>query len=200
MGRGVGDERSERFVGAMTAPGQDYVGAAAAKADVILNVGHDITEKAPFLMSADRPQTVIHMNTFPAHGDAIYFPQLQVVGDLANSLVQLERLIENTVRADHTFALQMASKMRDSIARSSDEPGSGPVRPQFLLARVTLSSPWTTASTSSGLHVICRSMRLEHTSSTRRSVRWGPLCRPPSQRLWSIRIARFSPLPVTAVS
>ena len=55
MGKGVGDERSERFVGAMTTPGLDYVGAAAAEADVILNVGHDIMEKAPFLMSADQP-------------------------------------------------------------------------------------------------------------------------------------------------
>ena len=53
MGKGVGDERSERFVGAMTMPGLDYVGAAATRADVILNVGHDITEKAPTRTAAE---------------------------------------------------------------------------------------------------------------------------------------------------
>ncbi len=136
MGRGVGDERSERFIGAMTTPGLDYVGAAAAKADVILNVGHDITEKAPFLMSPDGPQTVIHVNTFPAHGDAIYFPQLQIVGDIANSVRQLERRVESTVNADHSFTLQMARKMRESIARSSDDSGTETLRPQYLVARV----------------------------------------------------------------
>ena len=136
MGKGVGDERSEQFVGAMTMSGLDYVGAAAARADVILNVGHDIAEKAPFLMSPDRPQTVIHVNTFPAHGDAIYFPQLQVVGDLASSLRQLERRVECTSNADHSFTLEMARKMRESITRSSDDPGAGLIRPQYLVARV----------------------------------------------------------------
>jgi len=136
MGKGVGDERSEMFVGTMTAPGADYVGAAAAQADVILNVGHDITEKAPFLMSRDRPQTVIHVNTFPAHGDAIYFPQVQVVGDIAHTVRELELRLKGANGADHGFALEMARQMRESILRSSDDPGTGPIRPQYVVARV----------------------------------------------------------------
>lgn len=135
MGKGVGDERSDLFVGSLTMPGMDYVGAAAAKADVILNVGHDIMEKAPFLMSADRRQTVIHVNTFPAHGDAIYFPQLQVVGDIAHTLRELETRVVTNNDVDHSFTLRMAARMRASIAQSSDDPGSDLVRPQYLVAR-----------------------------------------------------------------
>ena len=133
MGRGVGDERSDRFIGAMTSPGLDYTGAAAAKADVILNVGHDITEKAPFLMSSDSAQTVIHVNTFPAHGDAIYFPQLQVVGEVAHTLRQLEGRLGGTIEADHSFATEMARRMRESIYLTSEDPGTEAVRPQYTL-------------------------------------------------------------------
>jgi len=136
MGKGVGDERSGRFVGSITTSGLDYVGAATAHADVILNVGHDLSEKAPFLMSAERPQTVIHVNTFPAHGDSIYFPQLQVVGEIANSLQQLASLVGDTTGADHSFSLEMAAKMRESISRSDDDSGSDLVRPQYLVTRV----------------------------------------------------------------
>lgn len=136
MGKGVGDERSDEFVGTLTSPGLDYVGAAVLAADLVLNVGHDIAEKAPFVMSRDRSQLVIHVNTFPAHGDAIYFPQLQVVGEVSHSLRQLEDRLHGRSRADHTFSLEMARKMRDSIERSSDDPGTGPIRPQFVVARV----------------------------------------------------------------
>lgn len=136
MGKGVGDERSDGFVGTLTSPGQDYVGAAALSADLVLNVGHDIAEKAPFLMSRDRSQVMIHVNTFPAHGDAIYFPQLQVVGEISNSLRALEDRLGAMSKADHSFSLEMARKMRESIKRSSDNPGTGPIRPQFVVARV----------------------------------------------------------------
>ncbi len=103
---------------------------------MILNVGHDITEKAPFLMSSDSAQIVIHVNTFPAHGDAIYFPQLQVVGDVAHTLRQLESRFDRTIDADHSVALEMARRMRESIDLTSEDPGTEAVRPQYLVARV----------------------------------------------------------------
>lgn len=136
MGKGVGDERSDRFVGALTMSGQDYVGAAISQADLILNVGHDIAESPPFLMSPDKPQRVIHINTFPAHGDAVYFPQLQVVGDLGYSMREIQRRVVATPNGDHDFALDMARRTRASILATSDEPGEQLVRPQYLVARV----------------------------------------------------------------
>jgi acetolactate synthase-1/2/3 large subunit len=153
MAKGVGDEEDVSFIGSITMPGMDYVGAAASKADVILNLGHDVAEKAPFLMRQDSRQAVIHVNTFPAHADHIYFPQHQVVGDIAHTLGRLtdlcsgERspgsrfgavleklgLVSGAKPAwDHSHALAMGKKMRESINRGSEDAESFPAKPQYL--------------------------------------------------------------------
>jgi len=162
MAKGVGDEEDKNFIGSITMPGMDYVGAAATKADVILNVGHDIAEKAPFLMRLDSKQTVIHVNTFPAHADHIYFPQHQVVGDVAHTLNRLTELCSgqhspgHRFRAlldklglssgtkpawDHSHALAMGAKMRESMQRGADDADSFPVKPQYLAAAARKALP-----------------------------------------------------------
>jgi len=162
MAKGVGDEEDENFIGSITMPGMDYVGAAAGKADVILNIGHDISEKAPFVMRPDSGQTVIHVNSFPAHADHIYFPQLQLVGDIAHSLQRMtdlcrgdrepkhsfrtfmkERGVAPGTRPDwdHRFARDMGAKMRDSMARGADDASSFPVKPQYLVSAARAALP-----------------------------------------------------------
>ena len=142
MGKGVGDEADKNFIGAITMPGMDYVGVAASKADVILNVGHDISEKAPFLMCPDGTQTVIHVNTFPAHADHIYFPQLQLVGDIVHTLNRMKEMSTGlTSDWDHHFALAMGQKMRESMARGAGDATSFPAKPQYLAAAARAALP-----------------------------------------------------------
>ncbi len=136
MGKGVGDERSTRFVGSSTLPDQDYVGGAAIKADVILNVGHDVYEKAPFLMSKNDRRKVVHINTCTAHRHDIYSPQYELVGDIAASMEGLRRRLDGVEGFDHTFALSMAISMRASLERTSTRAGDRLARPQYVAAQV----------------------------------------------------------------
>jgi len=93
MGKGVIDERHEKYLGTAALSDNDYVHCAIAKADLIINVGHDTIEKPPFIMERNNGQQIIHINFYPAHTDSIYFPQCQVIGDIANALWQIkERL------------------------------------------------------------------------------------------------------------
>jgi acetolactate synthase-1/2/3 large subunit len=147
MAKGVGDEADENFIGSITMPGMDYVGAAAGKSDLILNIGHDIAEKAPFLMRPDSNQTVIHVNTFAALADHIYFPQQQVVGDIAHTLRRLTELCQSQFASgsrpdwDHGFARDMGAKMRESIDRGADDASSFPVKPQYLAKAARAALP-----------------------------------------------------------
>ena len=162
MGKGVGDESDENFIGSITMPGMDYVGAAAKNADVILNIGHDIAEKAPFLMRPESGQIVIHVNAFPAHADHIYFPQHQVVGDITHTLRRMTEMCQGSHVPrhsfgallsklgmatggspdwDHGFARSMGTKMRASIARGADDAKSFPAKPQFLAAAARAALP-----------------------------------------------------------
>lgn len=94
MGKGVVDERHSLCLGTAALSGGDFVHCAIDHADLIVNVGHDVVEKPPFIMNHRDDRKVIHVNYFPAEVDAVYFPQLNVVGDIAFSAQQLTRHVE----------------------------------------------------------------------------------------------------------
>ena len=50
MGKGVVDERSPYFLGTAALSDNDYLHCAINRADLIINVGHDVMEKPPFFM------------------------------------------------------------------------------------------------------------------------------------------------------
>ena len=61
MGKGVIDERSSYFLGTAALSDTDYLHCAIERADLIINIGHDVIEKPPFFME-EGGKNVIHMN------------------------------------------------------------------------------------------------------------------------------------------
>ncbi|MBA3487485.1 MAG: acetolactate synthase large subunit [Lysobacter sp.] len=94
MGKGVVDERHPLYMGTAALSDHDFLHCAIDQADLIINVGHDVVEKPPFFMQHGGKQ-VIHVNFLPAQVDEVYFPQLNVVGDIAFSVQQLARLVQD---------------------------------------------------------------------------------------------------------
>ncbi|MGU7783043.1 acetolactate synthase large subunit [Burkholderia sp. PU8-34] len=92
MGKGVIDEMHPLWLGNATLSDGDFVHRAIEHADCIINVGHDVIEKPPFFMRAD-DKTVIHVNFLGAQVDPVYFPQIEVVGDIANAVWQMKEAI-----------------------------------------------------------------------------------------------------------
>lgn len=92
MGKGVLNESDPRFAGNTALSDGDFVHRAIERADLIINVGHDVVEKPPFFMHHN-DKKVIHVNFDPAAVDPVYFPQLEVVGDIANSIWQIKEAI-----------------------------------------------------------------------------------------------------------
>ncbi|WP_166263408.1 acetolactate synthase large subunit [Marinobacter caseinilyticus] len=108
MGKGVVDERHPRYLGNAALSAGDFVHCAIDHADLVINVGHDVVEKPPFFMTPGGKQ-VIHINFSPADVDPVYFPQHEVVGDIANSV---DWLAEHCGQSDHhDFSNLMAVKL-----------------------------------------------------------------------------------------
>lgn len=91
MGKGIIDERHDLYLGTAALSDDDFLHEAIDNADLIINVGHDTIEKPPFFMHAGDNRKVIHVNFFPAEIGEVYFPQLNVIGDIANSIEQLTK-------------------------------------------------------------------------------------------------------------
>ncbi|HVI60567.1 MAG TPA: acetolactate synthase large subunit, partial [Candidatus Saccharimonadales bacterium] len=91
MGKGVADEGSELYLGTTALSSDDFVHRALEAADLIIMLGHDITEKPPVI--ANSGHKIAHLNFYPAEIDNVYQPTLEVIGDISHVLWELsERL------------------------------------------------------------------------------------------------------------
>jgi len=93
MGKGTVPGGTELYMGTAALSERDYVHDAIEQADLIVAIGHDTSEKPPFLMNDDRPR-VIHVAYQPATVEQVYFPQAEVVGDIGHSLALLADRLE----------------------------------------------------------------------------------------------------------
>ncbi len=98
MGKCVIDESHPMWLGNATLSDGDFVHCAIDHVDCIINIGHDVIEKPPFFMRRGDAgeKTVIHVNFLGAQVDPVYFPQIEVVGDIANAVWQMKELLEKS--------------------------------------------------------------------------------------------------------
>ncbi len=134
MGKGVVDETHELFLGNAALSDNDFLHRAIVKADLIINVGHDVVEKPPFFMVDDRLK-VIHVNFSSAVVDPVYFPQIEVVGDIANSIWRIKERLVTQGHWDFDHFRTVQQRLSAHILEGSDDDGF-PVRPQRLVADV----------------------------------------------------------------
>ena len=139
MGKGVVDERDPLFLGNTALSAGDFVHRATESADVIVNIGHDVVEKPPFFMAAGGVE-VIHIHFFTAVVDSVYFPQVEVVGDIANSLWQIGDAITPQPHWDFSRFLRIREAAEAHVLLGADDDRF-PVYPQRLVADVRKVMP-----------------------------------------------------------
>jgi acetolactate synthase I/II/III large subunit len=139
MGKGVVDERHPLFLGNAALSANDPLHCAVDRADLIINVGHDVVEKPPFFMVGDQLQ-VIHINFSSASVDPVYYPQLEIIGDIGNSIWQLLLRIDKQRNWDFSYYMKVKEWIDEIRDIGIDEP-SFPVVPQRLVADVRRAMP-----------------------------------------------------------
>jgi acetolactate synthase-1/2/3 large subunit len=139
MGKGVVDERHPLYLGTAALSDHDYLHCALERADLIVNVGHDVIEKPPFFMEQGGKK-VIHVNFFAAQVDEVYFPQLNVVGDIAYSIKELGRMVEKQGQWDFDYFSRIKQEVDNHIENNSNN-SQFPLIPQFLVSELRKALP-----------------------------------------------------------
>jgi acetolactate synthase-1/2/3 large subunit len=139
MGKGVIDERHPRYLGTAALSDHDYLHEAGREADLVINVGHDVVEKPPFFMDREGFE-VLHVNYSTAQTDQVYFPQQQVIGDIANAIWQLKEATTPQAHWDFTCFQRVRDEVLTHTSAKADDPGF-PVKPQRLVADVRAAMP-----------------------------------------------------------
>ncbi|XSG84733.1 MAG: acetolactate synthase large subunit [Methylohalobius sp. ZOD2] len=156
MGKGVIDETHPLFLGTAALSSGDFLHRAIEAADLIINVGHDVVEKPPFIMG-DRPSVepadpdiagaaragsarVIHVNYVTAAIDPIYHPQQGVIGDIADSIERLTSAVAFQAHWDFDRFMTVKARLEAHILEDADDDRF-PVYPQRLVADVRKVMP-----------------------------------------------------------
>jgi acetolactate synthase-1/2/3 large subunit len=132
MGKGVVDEEHHLWLGNAALSDGDFVHRAIDAADVIINVGHDVVEKPPFFMQRGR-RTVIHINFSSAEVDTVYFPQIEVVGDIAHTVERLTDALDAQAHWDFRYFNKVRKAFHAQLGQYADE-ARFPMHPVRIVA------------------------------------------------------------------
>ena len=139
LGKGVIDERHPKFLGCAALSAGDFVHRAVEASDCIVNIGHDVIEKPPFFMRTGGTP-VIHVSSKSAEVDPVYFPQVEVIGDIANAIWQMkEDIVPN---GGWNFDFMMKARAAE-VAHTEPlaEDARFPIFPPHLVAQVRAAMP-----------------------------------------------------------
>ena len=139
MGKGVIDERHPNFLGCAALSAGDFVHRAVEDADCIINVGHDVIEKPPFFMKPGGAK-VIHVSNRTAEVDPVYFPQVEVIGDIANAIWQ----IKEDITVNRSWNCERMLDYRKAEVEHTEELAKDarfPIFPPHLVAQIREAMP-----------------------------------------------------------
>ena len=152
MGKGVGDEMSDQYLGTAGMPGMGFPKCAVEHSDLVLSVGHNVMEKAPFNMDPDSSQRVVHIHDQRATPDTIWFPQHQVVGDMAGTIAAIADAVSTSMWELGGFGRIRQAAMAAVMAEPTD-PVEGLVKPQHVARAIrSVMGPNDIISLDNGIH------------------------------------------------
>ena len=114
----------------------DYNNLAFDTADLVISCGYDLVEYAPKAWNRKNKSNkkIIHMDFWPAEVDRDYVPTVEVVGDLADGLWQLNKALENAKpKAGPLFDIQSRKDLRTTLSQdfsAEKNDQSFPMKPQ----------------------------------------------------------------------
>jgi len=138
LGKGVIDETHPKFLGCAALSAGDFVHKAIEAADLIVNIGHDVIEKPPFFMR-NGGCPVIHISTRSAEVDPVYFPNVEVIGDIANAIWQMK---EDIVPKGWSCEKMLAARAAEVAHTASlEDDARFPIYPPYLVKQVRKVMP-----------------------------------------------------------
>ncbi|CAN5183357.1 acetolactate synthase large subunit [soil metagenome] len=123
MGKGLLDTYDDESLGAVGLQAGDYEMAGFGKADVVVTIGYDLVEHAPAHWNPDRDKRIVCVDSLPAEIDDAFIPEVELVGDLADSL---RRLSDEVGRLSYPGG---STRLREVTIGRFDRAGDDPDTP-----------------------------------------------------------------------
>lgn len=136
MAKGCVDMSADYCLYTIGLQAKDTVSCSIDAADLVITLGYDMVEYHPYLWNSKKTKKIIHIDFLPAEIDEFYHPQTEVIGDLANSLEQLNQCFSTIEPPKFDFSQQAATRKEISkeLSKHKNDKTTGTIRPQKILA------------------------------------------------------------------
>ena len=130
MAKGIIPMDNRYSMGTMGIPQRDFQNVMLDNSDLVIAVGYDIVEFSPSKWNRTQNHKIIHLDVRPAHIHSLYQPQVQVVGDISDSLEKIAVRCHREDEPELFFRLKELM-LEDYSAAESDD--GFPIKPQRVL-------------------------------------------------------------------
>jgi acetolactate synthase-1/2/3 large subunit len=140
MGKGSMPMEDKHCLFTMGLQSKDHINHALDNCDVIITVGYDLVEYSPSFWNAAMDKAIVHIDFQPAEVDIHYTVAVDVAGDIADALWQINMELERNHAGDlPIFDIDRWLKLRqtilDDFALEKDDT-TFPMKPQKILWEV----------------------------------------------------------------
>jgi len=135
MAKGCVDMDAEYCLYTVGLQAKDFISRAIDEADVVLTLGYDMVEYHPRLWNDRADKRIIHVDFLPSEIDDHYYPEVEVVGDIAHTLWMLNERFAKDGVPDYDLSGQRSARadMKAELEEHKDDDTEGSIRPQKVL-------------------------------------------------------------------
>ncbi len=110
---------------------RDHISCAFDETDLIIAVGYDLIEYSPKKWNPEGNIPIIHIGTTPAEIDSSYIPQVEVVGDISDSLEEIMKQADRKGKTTPS-AVKLREEIREDYECYANDDGF-PIKPQKII-------------------------------------------------------------------
>ena len=131
MGKGVIPYRHPLALWSIGLQQRDVINCAFDETDLVIAVGYDLIEYSPKKWNSKGSIPIIHIAELPAEVDSSYMPQVEIVGDISDSLLEIMHRCDRAGMPEpHAIALR-PQVLRIYEQYAHDE--GFPIKPQKMI-------------------------------------------------------------------
>jgi acetolactate synthase-1/2/3 large subunit len=110
---------------------RDFISCGFDRTDLVIAVGYDLIEYSPKRWNPDGKIKIIHLGSLPAEIDRSYIPEVEVVGDISDSLTEILRRCDRQGKPA-PYGISLRAEIREDYEQYSQDT-SFPIKPQKLI-------------------------------------------------------------------
>ena len=132
MGKGAISDKSKYSLFTTGIHAKDYYVCGFDRADLIITLGYNIVEFSPIHWNKSKDKKILHIDFLPSEVDEYYNPDLEVVGDVSNTLWVLREKLQNEPKNSPEYFFRLRKTILDDHNEKANDNGF-PLKPQRII-------------------------------------------------------------------